>query len=133
MLLLFLPANTTDSLQPLDLSINEVPKDLRNKFRHWYPNEVSRSLQNEPENEVVPVNMQAGVMKELRAMWLVAFYDHVCSHPDLVVIGFKEAGIVDALENGVVPYLNMMKHYQMKMKQKIPSWTYFLILINLTH
>ena len=35
-------------------------------------------------------------------MWLVAFYDYVCSHPDLVVIGFKEAGIVDALENGVV-------------------------------
>ena len=97
----FLPTNTTDRLQPLNLSINKAAKDfLRDKFRHWYANELSLSLQNEPET--VPVNMQAGVMKELGAKRLVAFYDHVCSHPELIVNGFKEAGIVDALENGVV-------------------------------
>ena len=58
--------------------------------------------------------MQAGVMKELGAKWLVTFYDHVCSHLGLAVNGFKGAGIIDALENGVVAPLNIMKHYQMK-------------------
>lgn len=33
---------------------------------------------------------------------MVAFYDHVSSHPDLVGTGFKEAGIMDALKKGVV-------------------------------
>lgn len=103
MLVVFLPANTTDRLQLLDLSINKAAKDfLRDKFRRWYADEVSKSLQNEPQSELISVDMRAGIMKELGAQWLVAFYDHVCCHPDLVVNGFKEAGITDALENGIV-------------------------------
>ena len=50
------------------------------------------------QNEVVPVNMRALVIKELEAKWLV---DHVCSQPDLVGNVFKEACIIDALENGI--------------------------------
>ena len=46
--------------------------------------------------------MQAGVIKQLGAKWLLVFYDHVCSHLDLAVNGFEEAGIVDELENGVI-------------------------------
>lgn len=68
-LVVLLPANTTDRLQPLDLSINKAAKDfLRDKFRHWYATQVSQGLQNELENEVVPVDMRAGVMKELGAI-----------------------------------------------------------------
>ena len=46
--------------------------------------------------------MRAGVMKELGPQWLVVFYNHVCCHPNFVVNGFKEAGITDALQIGVV-------------------------------
>ena len=61
-----------------------------------------QTLQNKPEHEVVPEDMQAGVMKELGAKWMVAFYDYVSSHPDLVVNGFKEAGIMHAPEKCAV-------------------------------
>ena len=99
----FLPSNTTDRLQPLDFSINKPAKDfLRDKFRCWYAEQVSQGLQGAPEGEVVSVDMRVGVMRELGAQCLVAFYDHVRSHPELIVNGFKEAGIADAIENGEV-------------------------------
>ena len=135
MLVAFLPANTTDRLQPLDLSISKPAKDfIRDKFRHWYANEVSQGLQNDTKNGVVPVDMQAGVMKELGAKWLVGFYDHVRSNPNLIVNGFKEAGILEALENDVVP---PPPHYGTPSDEDetedpfLELDTYFLI--NLTH
>ena len=68
MLVLFLPASTTDRLQPLDLIINKAAKDfLRDKSSRWYAEQILKSLQNEPETELVPVDMQVGVMKELGA------------------------------------------------------------------
>ena len=98
-----LPANTIDCLQPLDLSINKAAKDfLQDTFRQRYAKEVSKYLQ-EPESEVMPVEMSAAVMKEFGAKWLVAFYNYISTHPELVKNGFKEARIIEALGNGMGP------------------------------
>ena len=55
-------------------------------------------LQSAPECEFVPVDMRPAVIRELGARWLVGFFDHVQSHPELIVNGFKGAGIVEAME-----------------------------------
>ena len=48
-MLVVLPTNSTDCFQQLNICINKVAKDLlRDKFRCWYVEDVSRSLQNEP-------------------------------------------------------------------------------------
>ena len=55
-----LPPNTTDSLQPMDLSVNKLAKDfLKRRFEEWYSREVMKQLDKQ-ENETVdlePINL----------------------------------------------------------------------------
>ena len=40
-----LPANTTDLLQPVDISVNKPVKDfLRQKFQDWYSSQIAEQL-----------------------------------------------------------------------------------------
>ena len=40
-----IPANCTDRLQPLDLSVNKVAKDfLRTQFSNWYADQICSQL-----------------------------------------------------------------------------------------
>ena len=42
----FIPANCTDKLQPLDLSVNKAAKYfLRSEFQNWYAQEICSQLQ----------------------------------------------------------------------------------------
>ena len=46
-LVVLVPANCTDRLQPLDASVNKTVKEfLRGQFHHWYASEVSKQLQS---------------------------------------------------------------------------------------
>ena len=60
------PANCTDRLQPLDVSVNKPIKEyLRNKFQEWYSNPVRRQIdQGKP---TVKVDLRSHVSS--RASW----------------------------------------------------------------
>ena len=62
---------------------------------------TERQSGREQECENVPVDMRIADMRELGARWVFCFFDYVWSHPELIVSGFKEAGIVEAIERGV--------------------------------
>lgn len=91
-----IPANCTDRLQPLDLSINKVAKEfLRTQFKEWYAQKLCLQLNEGKVTETI--DLKLSVIKPLGAKWMVALHDHVKSNPDLVKNGFKEAGIFGCL------------------------------------
>ena len=64
---ILIPANCTDRLQPLDLSVNKSAKDfLRREFQRWYAKQVCAQLKQEPA-ERKPVNLKLSAVKPLSA------------------------------------------------------------------
>ena len=56
------PANCTDWLHPLDVSVNKAVKDhLQNQFQDWYSDQVCKQLQCQPNNYTTmltkPINL----------------------------------------------------------------------------
>ena len=60
------PANCTDRLQPLDLSVNKAAKTfLRDQFQDWYAHQISSAVQN--NTEMKPVDLKVSIVKPLGA------------------------------------------------------------------
>ena len=89
------PANCTDKLQPLDISVNKAAKEfLRRQFQDWYSSKISSQLQ--AGSSVEPIDLRMAVVKPLSAKWMIALYDYLKSKPDIINNGFRHAGITAA-------------------------------------
>ena len=89
------PANYTDRLQPLVLSINKPVKEfVQCKFQEWYASQIASQL----EAATQQVDMRLSIMKPLCAKWLVAAYDYICANPIFIVNGLSAAGILELLQ-----------------------------------
>ena len=95
------PANCTDRLQPLDLSVNKPAKEfLRRKFQEWFANQIAAQLEDDIQQvNTQQVDMRLSIMKPLGARWLVEMYDYLSSNPSFIVNGFSAAGILDSLKD----------------------------------
>ena len=91
------PACCTDRLQPMDLSVNKPAKVfLRNCFQSWYANKIVVQLHQDVEN-LEPVDTRLSLIKPLHAEWLIQLHQYIKSRPDIVINGFRAAGILDKL------------------------------------
>lgn len=89
---MFIPANCTDRLQPLDLSVNKAAKNyLRNCFQEWYAEQMGLQLDSE---EDATVDLRMSVVKPLGAQWMISLYDYFKSHSEIIINGYKAAGII---------------------------------------
>ena len=94
------PANCTDRLQPLDLSVNKPAKEfLRRKFQEWFASQIASQLDDTQQVNTQQVDMRLSIMKPLGARWLVELYNYLCSNPSFIVNGFSAAGILDILKD----------------------------------
>ena len=69
------PANCTDRLQPMEISVNKAAKDfIRQKFNEWYSDKVAEQLGDDTDVEqqvIPPVDLTAAALKTTGAKWLV--------------------------------------------------------------
>lgn len=90
-----IPANCTDKLQPMYLSINKTLKDfMKSEFNDWYSSVVYKTLDSE---NPTPADLRLAVMKPLGAQWLLKAYRYLVNNREIVKNGFKAAGITEAL------------------------------------
>ena len=96
------PANCTDKLQPLDLSVNKPLKDvMKKRFQAWYAKEVEKKLVGGTYIKFVTIDTCTSIVKPKSANWLIEALDSLSKEPDIVLNGFRKAGIVDALAQTV--------------------------------
>lgn len=94
---MIVPPNATDKLQPLDVSFNKPMKDqIRKRFHTWYAKEEQKQLETAKVTEV-KVDVTAAVIKAKSAGWFVSSWQSLCDRPEIVLNGFRKAGILDAI------------------------------------
>ena len=79
-----IPANSTDSLQPLDIAVNEPAKDfLKHKFEYWYSEQAMEQLKvlDIKSAHIQPINFSLAAMKVLSAQWLVEMEEYLLDNP----------------------------------------------------
>lgn len=73
-----IPPNTTDKLQPMDLSVNKSAKEfLRLQLQNWYSKKISERIPvaTSPSG-ITPVNLKLSVMKPVEAKWMMKLFDY---------------------------------------------------------
>ena len=91
-----IPANCTNRLQPMDLSVNKAVKDfMRNKFIECYFVEVMERLKGDETRAAIDFKLT--MMKPLVTKWLIKLFDYLSTNSSAITNGFKAAGIEEAL------------------------------------
>ncbi len=101
---MIVPANCTDYLQPLDLTVNKVAKSfLKQKFAEWYADQVASQFSSNPVPN--PVDLSTARMKSIGVSWLIQLFEHLQNNPHHMVNGFIAAGIPQSIDAGkpVIP------------------------------
>jgi hypothetical protein len=92
---IFVPANCTGDLQPLDLSgNNEFKTALKSRFITWFAGEVADAKK---KGEAVNVDFRLSVMKPMHAARIHSAWTELMEKKDAFCQGWKAAGIMDAL------------------------------------
>ena len=94
------PHNLTNKFQPLDLTVNKAAKAfIQNQYNDWFSDQVARQLKSGKDSTDIKVSSKLSDLKPLHASWIVDLYKHMQGEDELILKGFKEAGIYEAIND----------------------------------
>ena len=99
----YVPANCTGELQPMDISVNKPVKTfLKDEFQSWYAKEmltqVDHTSTKQTDINFKPITFPMGRMKPIAAKWIIDAVHYIYAHPVLIRNGFRAAGITNAIK-----------------------------------
>ena len=98
-LLVIVPHNLTNKFQPLDITVNKPAKCfIKDQYNTWYAGKVAEQLEIGKAPADVNVSVNLSEIKPLHAKWIVLMYNYLKGRQDLIVNGFRSAGITEAVE-----------------------------------
>lgn len=94
------PHNLTNKFQPLDITVNKPAKSfISNKYNEWFSEQVSQQLQKGIPAPDVQVSLGLVELKVKHARWISELYYYLCSQKEIILNGFRAAGITEAVES----------------------------------
>ena len=97
------PANMTNHLQPLDLTVNGYMKRfMRAKSNSWYSSQLRRHLDEGKQLQDIDFPLRLSILKPFHAEWLADCYNQMTTTAgrNIILSGWKSAGIMEALQAG---------------------------------
>ena len=77
-------------------SVNKAAKEfMRRKFQDWYSQKICEQLTE--DQPVVPVDLKLSVVMPIGAKWLMELYDYLKAKPEIIINGFRCAGMYSGL------------------------------------
>ena len=103
--IVIVPHNLTNKFQPLDLTVNKAAKAfVQNQYNDWFSDQVARQLKSAKDPADIKISSKLPDMKPRHASWIFDFYTHIQGESEIVIKGFKEAGIVEAINDAQAIY-----------------------------
>ena len=100
----------THFYQPLDLTVDgSAKRSIAKKFSSWYSQQIFDELESGKPLEEINIKLHHSTLKPLHAAWAVDFYNYIASAEgkEVVINGWKSAGIYEALKHGSKKLPNM--------------------------
>ena len=97
---IIVPHNLTNKSHPLDITVNKPAKSfISNSCNEWFSQQVSQQLEKGIRPVDVKVFLNLTELKVMHAKWISKLYDFLCAQDEIILNGFKAAGITEAVES----------------------------------
>ena len=81
-------------------TVNKAAKAfIQNQYNDWFSDQVARQLKSGKDPTDIKVSSKLSDLKPLHASWIVDLYKHMQGEDELILKGFKEAVIYEAIND----------------------------------
>ena len=97
------PCNLLNKFQPLAITAKLIEKRAKsfisNKYNAWFSEHISQQLEKGIQPADVKESLEITELKTMHDKWIVDLYQYFFRQKEIVLNGFKAAGIREAVES----------------------------------